>query len=240
MAIQYRNQKPKSKKKHQSWIKQAAWTEPRKAFNVYSDSVEGAKQKVFQLKRHIIFYTVQFNTCTWKYLSRIITVTVKYCTSIISCTSYRLIWQTAAASLIVLSLHGCRSDPCHLTELQTVMHLRVFLGCGAEKQQSKNRSLIPKVFKYGIFTQSVFSLLLSTGESRKELSFELICSNIGLNLTWGPINVQMTSCRSQLKILKVSERPNASKEGSVSTVIYYYVSKAITPPEYISGYILCV
>lgn len=89
-------------------------------------------------------------------------------------------------------------------------------------------------------TQSVFSLLLPTGESRKELSFELICSNIGLNLTWGPINVQMTSCRSQLKILKVSERPNASKEGSVSTVIYYYVSKAITPPEYISGYILCV
>lgn len=120
------------------------------------------------------------------------------------------------------------------------MHLRVFLGSGVEKQQSKNCSLIPKVFKYGIFIQSVFSLLLSTGESRKELSVELICSNIGLNLTCGPINVQMTSCRSQLKILKVSERPNASKEGSVSTVIYYYVSKAVTPPEYVSGYILFV
>lgn len=72
------------------------------------------------------------------------------------------------------------------------------------------------------------------------LLFELICSSIGLNLTWGPINVQMTSCRFQLKVLKVSERPNASEEGSVSTVIYYYILKAITPPEYISGYVLFV
>lgn len=124
-----------------------------------------------------------------------------------------------------LFYHYMAADLTHITEQNckqscTSMSFYRLWGGEAAKQKTETWSTELESKDLQVWNNhpvmfSVFIIAVWSGESRKELLFELICQNIDLNLTWGPISVQITSCRFQLKLLKVSERPNASRKGSV-------------------------